>query len=306
MATLVTVGVCVRNSEHSVAEAIRTILKQDFPHEQMELIVVDDGSEDNTLRVVRDLVSKTDICTKISNTEWRGLGYSRNTIVKEASGEYLVWVDGDMSLPSDHVSKQIEFMRNNPQAGIAKARYDIYPGENLIATLENAAFIAVDYRFGGKPTTRTLGTGGSIYRVEAIRRVNGFDSDISGTGEDMDAEYRVRKAGWSLYLGTPARFYERRRRTWQEIWKEGVWHGYGVHNIIRKNTDILALLKMTPMAGFVAGAWYSTLAFRAIHRKAVFLLPIQYSFKRVAWCVGFLKGQIKGNKQHPSNNVSMK
>jgi glycosyltransferase involved in cell wall biosynthesis len=288
----VTIGVCVRNCEDYVKKALDSISGQDFPHELMELIFVDDGSEDNTLSIIREYVSKIDIAAKVFHTSWKGLGLARNLVVDNASGEYIVWVDGDIILPADHVRKQVEFMEQNRRVGIAKARYGILNGENIVGFLDNIGYVAVDCMFGGKMTSRCVGTGGSIYRVEAIRQVKGFDASIKGAGEDMDAECRIRQSGWLLFLGSPAVFYERRRKSLKSLWNENFWHGYGRDFTFRKNRKVFALLEMTPMAGLVAGAWYSTNAYKLVHRKIVFLLPLQYSFKRIAWCFGFIKGQI--------------
>ena len=293
---IVTIGICVKNCDASIREALNSVFDQDFPHEFMEIIVVDDGSEDRTLSVALNLVSRMDIRVRVFHSEWMGLGPARNVVVDNANGDYIVWVDGDMILPRDHVRKQVEFMQQNPTVGIAKARYETYPEEKLVAALENIAYIAVDSRYGGKVTSRTLGTGGSIYRVKAIKQVGGFDAYITGVGEDMDAEYRIRNAGWLLYKGTPALFHERRRKTWKDLWDEGFWHGYGVHYIFRKNRGIIALYKMVPPAGFLVGVWYSTIAYKITRRKTVFLLPLQYTFKRIAWCLGFAKGQIEKYK----------
>ena len=288
----VTIGICVKDCEVTVEEAIDSVLAQDFSHQRMEVIFVDDGSEDRTLSLISDALPKFDMQVKVFHTKWKGLGSARNTVVENASGVYIIWVDGDMVLPIDHVRKQVEFMDRNPTIGVAKARYATYHGETLIGALEDIAFKAVDFKYKGKVTSRVLGTGGCIYRTEAIKQVGGFDTDISGVGEDADAEYRIKKAGWLLYRGTPAQFYERHRKTWKDLWDEGFWHGYGGYHIIRKDTGIISLYKMVPPAGFVAGVWYSIIAYKLLRRKWVFLLPIQYTFKRTAWFLGFIKGQI--------------
>lgn len=301
MKPIVTIGICVRNCEASIKEAIDSVLNQDFPHELMEVIFVDDGSEDRTLSVISDYVSRMNVKAKVFRNEWKGLGWARNVVVNNADGDYIIWVDGDMALPRDHVRKQVEFMQHNPKVGIAKARYGNYPAENLVAALENFAYMAVDFKYGGKATSKTLGTGGSIYRVKAVKQVGGFDECITGSGEDMDVEYRIRNTGWLLYIASPATFYERRRKTWKALWDEGFWHGYGMHYILRKNRGIVAVYKMSPPAGFIVGAWYSTIAYKIIRRKAVFLLPFQYAFRRIAWCFGFLKGQIDEYRRHAKN-----
>jgi len=289
----VTVGVCVKNAEATIKDAIESILVQDFPHELMEVIFVDDGSDDKTLSIINSYVPKMDMQVKVFHQEWKGLGATRNVVVNNASGDYIVWTDGDMILPRDHVRKQVEFMEKNQKVGIAKARYGICSGENLLALLEDAGFLAVDSKHGGKVTSRTLGTGGSIYRVEAIRQVGGFNDGITGVGEDMDAEYRIRKAGWLTYMGTTALFYERRMQAWKDFWDKYLWYGYGDYHLYRKNRNLFSLYKMVPIAGFVAGALYTPNAYRLTRRKSVFLLPFHFAFKMAAWCLGFIKGQIE-------------
>jgi len=297
MKSKVTIGVCVKNAEATIKDAIESILIQDFPHELMEVIFVDDGSEDKTLSIIKSYFPQMDMQVKVFHQEWKGLGAARNVVVDNASGDYIVWVDGDMILPKDHVRKQVEFMEQNLTVGVAKARYGIYPQNDLVSALEDIGYLAVDFKYGGEVTdSRALGTGGSIYRVEAIRQVGGFDNNISGVGEDLDAEYRIRNAGWTLYRATPALFYERRRKTWEDLWKEGFWHGYGGHYVLCKDKGMFALYKMNPLAGFLAGAWYSNIAYKVTRRKIVFLLPLQYTFKRTAWFFGFIKGQIDGHK----------
>lgn len=285
----VTIGVCVRNCEDYVKEAIDSILDQIFPHKLMELIFVDDGSTDNTLSIIKDSVPKIDMQVKVFHHEWKGLGPARNVVVDNAEGEYIIWVDGDMILPNDHVRKQVEFMEQNPKVGIAKAKYRMPPRENIVAALENIPFILYDSK-DGSLNSKLPGTGGSIYRVDAIRQVGGFDSRLKGVGEDQDAAFRVKVAGW-LIERSSAVFYERRAQGWKGLWHKYFWYGYGDHDLYRKNRNIFSLYKMVPIAGFVAGALYTLDGYRLTRRKSVFLLPFHFAFKMTAWCFGFAKSK---------------
>ena len=286
-----TIGLCVRNAERTVREAINSIINQGFPRELMELIVVDGCSRDKTLAIIERCLSKEDIKYKVF-CENEGLGLARQIVVDNAGGDYIVWVDGDMVLSRDFVRKQVEFMERNPAVGIGKGKYGMHNGENLVDILENLEF-ALNFRSEGKTTLKTLGTSGCIYRIKAIRQVGGFDKNIKGVGEDMDAEHRIKAAGWLLYI-TSAIFYEKRRASWKSLWREYSWHGYGGHYLFSKNRRTINFYKMLPPIAIAVEVSRLPVAYRLTHRKVVFLLPFHYVFKRVAWFFGFVRAHFDG------------
>ena len=290
----VTIGVCVRNGEDHIRNVINSIVDQDFPHELMEVIFVDDGSEDKTLSVIESYVPKMDMKVKIFHHEWKGLGYSRNVIIDNANSEYIIWVDCDMKLSRNFVRKQIEFMEQNPKVGIGKGMYGMYSEVNLVGILENMEFITNDCKYDEKSMPISVGTGGSIYRVKAIRQIGGFDSHIRRAGEDTDAEHRISKAGW-LLCRTQALFYEIRRKTWKGIWEEYFKRGYDGNYVAHKNgvQAISSLYKMFPPTAILDEVLRSFVAYKLTRRKEVFLLPFHWAFKRTAWCLGFVIGYLR-------------
>jgi len=297
----VTIGVCVRNCEDLIREAIDSIINQGYPHELMEVIFVDDGSEDKTLSIIESYAPKMDIFAKVFHQEWKGLGPARNVVVNNAKGKYIVWVDGDMVLSRDFVRKLVEFMEKSPRVGIGKGKYGMYAKANLIGTLENMEFVIINVRIKRKANSAPLGTGGSIYRIEAIRQVGGFDQNIRGSGEDRDAEYRIRADGWSLEI-IPAVFYERRRKTWKSLWNEYFWHGRGGAYIFGKSKWIVNLYKLWPPVAFMIEFSRVARAYKLTRRKTALLLPLHYAFKRTAWFFGFLRGLLESgdNKRKPA------
>lgn len=291
----VTVGVCVRNCEDFIKEAVDSIIKQDFPHDSMEVIFVDDGSEDETLSIIYSYVSKMDMQVKVFHREWKGLGSARNMVLDNASGDYIVWVDGDMVLPREYVRKQVEFMEQNHKVGIAKGKQALEPGGNLLATLETysrAASRMVDFN-SEKARSKSMGTGGCIYRVKAIKHVGGFDENIQGYGEDWDAECRIRKSGW-LLCTTDVQFrdYERGRIFWKDLWRRYLQRGYDLHRFSHRKKAMINFYRMLPPAAFLAGLLHSVKIYRLTSRKVTFLLPLQYVFKMTAWCLGFIRSSL--------------
>jgi GT2 family glycosyltransferase len=229
---------------------------------------------------------------KIFRHKWRGLGPSRNVVVNNAGGDYIIWVDGDIALPKDFVRKQVEFIEQNPKIGIVGGKPAIQPKGSLVAILENIVPVAYRVKYG-KSAKNLPGTGGSIYRVKAIRQVGGFDERIKGSGEDIDAAYRIKSAGWLVYRDH-ALFYEGYEGTWKRLWDKYFWHGYGGHYIFHKDRSIAKLYGMVPPVSFLVGLLFSFVAYKLTRRKVFFLLPLHYAFKRIAWCLGFVKGHIDG------------
>jgi glycosyltransferase involved in cell wall biosynthesis len=292
---IVTLGVCVRNGEQFIGEAINSIIDQDFPHKLMEIIFVDDGSDDTTLSIINDYASKIDIETKIFHHQWKGLGPSRNVVVKNASGKYIIWVDCDMVISKIFVRKQVEFAEKNPKVGIVKGKCSLQGGNNIVATLENfsRATYNLDFSIKEWKTSASLGTGGSVYRVEAIRQIKGFDECIKGVGEDWDAQIRIKNKGWLIYV-VPFMFqdYERSRISWGGLWRKYYLAGYSLHHLLHKHMGLERIWEMTPPIAFFSGLFRSFKVYKCTGRKIVFMMPLQFVFKMSAWFFGFVKGHI--------------
>ena len=291
----VTVGLCVKNAQPTIAKAVNSLVNQTFPPENVEVIVVDGNSQDATLEIIKNGLQRVAFKVKIFS-ESSGLGIARQIVVNKASGKYIVWLDADMILPSDYLENQVLFMEKSPQVGIAGGKYNVNTGYGLVADLENIVY-AVDSVFGQKAEASKFGylpgAEGAIYRVDSVRQVGGFDTRINGAAEDTEMAYRVKAHGWDLAV-TEEMFTESTRASWFSLWNQYVWYGRGGHYIYHKDPNMLSLLKMTPMAGFIAGILRSPGAFLLTHKKSFFLLPIHYTFKRIAWLSGFCNAHVKG------------
>jgi glycosyltransferase involved in cell wall biosynthesis len=288
----VTLGVCVKNNQATVKEAIGSIINQDFPHKFMEVIVIDGCSKDKTVQIIANALSNSDIEFRVLSED-NGLGFARQMVVDNAAGDYIIWVDGDMVLAPDHVQKQVAFMERNHSVGIAGGKFQGYPGENLVATLESIEWLVEDYVHGHKASLRpTLHrAGGCIYRVEAINQVGGLDCNIKGALEDLDVEYRIGEQGWSTYFITDAIFYDRRKENWRGIWNENFWYGYGGHYFLHKHG------KGVSASALFDGIRGASIAYGLTRKKIVFLILFQHFFKKVAWFFGYIRAHID-NYEH--------
>ena len=194
-----------------------------------------------------------------------------------------------MVLAKDFIRRQVEFMNANLEVGIAKGMYGFNKNEKLVAALENMEFL-IDLPGEVESESKSLGTGGSIYRLEAIHQVGGFDTNIKGAGEDTDVEYRIREKGWKLYI-TDAVFYEKRRETWRALWDEYFWRGSSWQLLVNKNRRSVNITKLLPPVALMIEVLKVPTVYKLTGQKKAVLLPLHYLFKRVAWFIGFIKSR---------------
>ena len=107
---LVSVIMPLYNAERFVAEAIESVLMQDY--DKWELLVVNDGSTDNSLSVVSEYAKK-DSRIKIINQKNGGIAAARNTGIKASTGQYLAFLDSDDKWKPGKLTKQINYLEEN-------------------------------------------------------------------------------------------------------------------------------------------------------------------------------------------------
>ncbi|MDX4038443.1 glycosyltransferase [Aliarcobacter skirrowii] len=88
----ISVIIPVYNTEIYLKKCLLSVLNQSFRN--IEVIIINDGSTDNSLKIINDFMN-SDFRVKLINQENQGLGAARNTGIKEAKGEYIIFVDSD-------------------------------------------------------------------------------------------------------------------------------------------------------------------------------------------------------------------
>jgi glycosyltransferase involved in cell wall biosynthesis len=290
----VTVGIPTKNCERTINETLDSIINQNYPKDQLEVIVVDDGCTDQTIPLIQSkLGSKLRI--QVLHSNGKGLGTSRQMIVDNAHGKYIVWVDGDIILFPDFLTIQVDYMERNPRVWQARGRWEPHKAENLAEELENMTLIQYETRHSNRKHLgqKLVGIGGSICRRELLKNSGGFDTTIFGAGEDIDISARMMEKGWLMSF-TKARFYHKSGTTWKVLWRRYFWYGYGSHYVKHKHQRLLQVwTRMAPVA-FFSGLLQAQRAYSVVHQKKSFLLPLQYVYKQTAWCFGFIRGHLDG------------
>jgi hypothetical protein len=123
MKPLVSVLVDTYNQERYIEQAIVSVLEQDFPPDDYEIVVVDDGSTDRTPEIVRKFAPRVRLLRK----ENGGQASAFNAAVPELRGEIIAFLDGDDWFAPAKLSAVMEEFEKNPQAGgVAHGFYEFH------------------------------------------------------------------------------------------------------------------------------------------------------------------------------------
>lgn len=101
------------NGSRFIRQAVESVLRQSF--QDWELLVIDDGSKDDTESIIREFVSQNKRIKYLKNRENLGIQKSLNRGLKEASGKYIARIDDDDTwIDPEKLKKQVGFLDSHP------------------------------------------------------------------------------------------------------------------------------------------------------------------------------------------------
>lgn len=108
----ISIGIPIYNAEAYLADAIKSVLAQTHPY--WELILVDDGSTDNSLKIAQEFATKDNRIRVIADGLNKKLPTRLNQIIREAKYDYIARMDADDIIAMNRLEQQVEFLKNNP------------------------------------------------------------------------------------------------------------------------------------------------------------------------------------------------
>jgi glycosyltransferase involved in cell wall biosynthesis len=174
---------CFRQA-HLLGEAIESVLAQSYP--EFEIVIVDDGSPDDPLQVVRRYSA-----VRYLRQKNRGLAAARNSGIQASTGGYLVFLDADDRLLPNHLQTNLKAFQEHPDAGFVCGDYrwfgaegtwhvhDCRPSPDHYATLLRRNFIGPPHAV--------------MFKRQIIQKVGGFRQDVAASA-DQEIYLRIARA----------------------------------------------------------------------------------------------------------------
>lgn len=198
---MVTVVMPVRDEAAFIARSLEALIAQDYPRDRLEILVVDGGSHDETVSIVRSFAARAPSIRLLENPR-RIQAAALNLGIRAARGEIVVRVDGRSFVAPDYVSRCVELLTEGRAENVGgRMRPE---GEG---TVGRAIALATSHPFGlgnskfhyseAEEYVDTVYLG--AYWRETLERIGFYDETID-VNEDYELNYRLRSAGGRILL----------------------------------------------------------------------------------------------------------
>ncbi len=238
----VTVVIPAYNEEQYLGDCLACLSRQTLRPSEFEVLVVDNGSTDETPEIARRAESEAEIPVRLVLKPKTSISAVRNYGAAQARGDVIAFLDADCLAGPDWLETAL---RLTPRSGVWGAHYRI-PED---ATWVGRTWFAYQAKVTAGPATFLPGGDMFFWRGD-FERLGGFD-ETARTSEDVELCARVRAAGMPVlaipelavvHLGTP--------RTLGRFYRQHRWHGQEVVRLFLKNLPSRKNLPLVFLSGY--------------------------------------------------------
>jgi len=157
------------NSATTIQRALASIVNQTYT--DFEIIIVDDGSTDNSFEKIKTFFENKDIQHTLIKQQNKGAASARNLAVKNSHGEYLAFLDADDEWHQNKLEIQYKYIKKL-NAKFISCEYTYNTLENTIVTIDIIKYTFKDFLFSNRTSTPC-----TIIQRDLFNQVNGFQEN---------------------------------------------------------------------------------------------------------------------------------
>ncbi|MEM5565393.1 glycosyltransferase family 2 protein [Psychroserpens sp. AS72] len=179
------------NKEQEITDTISSVLAQTFA--DFEVIIINDGSTDNSLNQVEKFSDKR---IRIYTTENKGVSHARNFGIKNASAQYIAFLDGDDIWKPQHLHDLKSLIESYPNCGLYCKAYNKIKGQTIIDSQykdipKNKKWDGLINDYFYHSVINSLASSSSVAIHKSIFESVGYFNEDYNSGEDTDAWIRI-------------------------------------------------------------------------------------------------------------------
>ena len=192
---LVSVIIPAYNVEYCIEQAINSVLGQ--THKNLELIIIDDGSTDNTYQVIKKSLSTVKIEFIFISTDNKGSCAAKNLALEKAKGEFVAFLDADDLWEPRKLEHQVKCIsRDSHSIGVGCSYIKFLDNTNKKTNIINFSWnketifkwMILEEEGPGLNSTIML-------RTSILREVGGFDESLGSMADDLELTWRLHLVG---------------------------------------------------------------------------------------------------------------
>lgn len=252
---LVSVIVPGKNEGPHIPRLCKSLANQSYKN--IEIIIVDDGSDDDTALICRELEAKGEITTFISNKVRGGKASAANTALNYARGEFILHIDADSFLANDSIETILLPFFMDKTIGVVGGDVRVANVDQTLTT----SLQAIEYM-------KTISTGRTVlsmlgilrivagahgmFRRDVLTRLQGWDV---GPGLDGDITLKIRKLGYRVVHEPHAICYTNVPSTASKLARQRYrWDRSLIRFRVRKHSDLLKPSASFNFSNFISSA----------------------------------------------------
>lgn len=213
------------NEEKTVAMTIRSLLSLDYPRDKLEILVIDDGSNDGTLSVVQKFAAEPQV--RIFQKENGGKHTAMNMALENTNAELIGCLDAD-SIASSDALLQIAPVFDDKEISAVTPGIHVKAPQTMLQHMQHVEYrLSIFNRFMLAALGAVFITPGpfSIFRTSVVRELGGWRYGHST--EDMEMALRLQSKGHLIANAPKAVIHTGTPRTLRELFRQRVRWNYG-------------------------------------------------------------------------------
>ena len=255
----VTFGVIAYNEHRYLPELLNDLLKQTYPKEQTEVILVDGESTDDTWEIMqqfRDEHEQSYRSVKLLKNPKRVQPAGWNVVIQNFTADVLLRIDAHARLPEDFIEKNVACI-NSGENVCGGPRENIIdentPWKKMLLSAEQSIFGAgiASYRNETKDRKYVKSVFHGAYRRSVIEKVGLFNENLVRT-EDNEFHFRIREAGYQICYDPSIKSYYQTRNTLKGMIRQKYLNGLWIGKTLFVCPGCISLFHLVP-AVFVLG-----------------------------------------------------
>lgn len=176
------------NGDRYIAEAIDSVLAQTY--QDYEIIVVNDGSTDQTAQILEQYTSKIRYFEQVN----QGVAVSRNFGFKKALGQYITFLDQDDLFLTDKLSSQVALLEDNPHLGMVNSGWQISDRHGTVKAAVEPWQQIPQLNLADLIIWKPVFLGAMLFNRSWLERTTGFNPSLQQT-PDVDLVIRLAALG---------------------------------------------------------------------------------------------------------------